>query len=220
MRLLFWNVDTQIDFMNSKGKLYVQGAEEIIPNLAKLTNLADNYGIKVVNTCDYHIPGDTELSDTPDFKIHFPPHCLAGTKGQEFIGATYPKGFKDNYYIVHYLDELMYKHEINRSRNIILYKNHFNIFQGNEYTEEVLRHLKPDIVVVYGVATNVCVNFAVLGLLERNIKVIVVKDAIKELPNLPVEEIYNNWREKGAVLVDTIYLENFVKEEKNKNDQI
>ena len=213
MKILFWNVDTQIDFMNSKGKLYVQGAEEILPNLGKLTDLASNYGIKVVNTTDYHMQDDKEISNTPDFKTTFPPHCLAGTDGQEFIGVTYPKGFYGNYYIVNYLDEAVYKHEINRSRNIILYKNHFDIFQGNKHTGEVLRHLKPDIVVVYGVATNVCVNFAVLGLLERNIKVIVVKDAIKELPNLPVEEIYNNWREKGAILTDTIYIENFVKEE-------
>lgn len=217
MRILFWNVDTQIDFMNSKGKLYVQDAEEIIPNLEKLTDLAENYGIKVVNTCDYHMQDDKEISDTPDFKTTFPAHCMAGTTGQGFMGATYPKGFDDNYYIVNYLDEAIYKYKINRSRNIILYKNHFDIFQGNKHIEEVLRHLKPDIVVVYGVATNVCVNFAVLGLLERNIKVIVVKDAIKELPNLPVEEIYNNWREKGAILTDTIYVENFVKEEMNKN---
>ena len=198
--------------MSKEGKLYVQGAEEIISNLAKLTLLADQYKIKVINTCDYHIQNDKGISDTPDFKTTFPSHCIAGTKGQSFMGATYPKGFRDNYYIVHYLDEAVYKHKINRSRNIILYKNHFDIFQGNKHTQEVLRHLKPDIVIVYGVATNVCVNFAVLGLLERNIKVIVVKDAIKELPNLPVEEIYNNWREKGAILTDTVYIENFIKE--------
>jgi len=214
MKILFWNVDTQIDFMNSKGKLYVQRAEEIIPNLNILTDLAYEKNIKVVNTCDYHMQNDKELSATPNFKTTFPPHCLAGTEGQEFIAATYPKVFVDNYYIVSYLDEAVYKHQINRSRNIILYKNHFDIFQGNKHIDEVLRHLKPDTVVVYGVATNVCVNFAVLGLLERNIKVIVVKDAIKELPNLPVNDVYVHWISKGVRLITTKNIIDYIRKEK------
>lgn len=32
-RLLFWDVDTQFDFMHPAGKLYVPGAETIIENL-------------------------------------------------------------------------------------------------------------------------------------------------------------------------------------------
>ena len=32
-RLLFWDVDTQFDFMHPAGKLYVPGAETIISNL-------------------------------------------------------------------------------------------------------------------------------------------------------------------------------------------
>ena len=54
MKIIFWNVDTQKDFMNKDGKLYVQGAEEIKSNLKRLTNLAKAYNITVVNTGDYH----------------------------------------------------------------------------------------------------------------------------------------------------------------------
>jgi len=33
-RIVFWEVDTQQDFMLPGGKLYVPGAEKIIPNIA------------------------------------------------------------------------------------------------------------------------------------------------------------------------------------------
>jgi hypothetical protein len=37
---VFWDVDTQVDFMSPEGKLYVPGAETIAPNLGRLTDYA------------------------------------------------------------------------------------------------------------------------------------------------------------------------------------
>ncbi len=74
--VLFWNVDTQVDFMKASGKLYVQDAETIEPVLAQLTSLAEKHNIIVVNSCDYHNENTLELSDTPDFVKTFPPHCM------------------------------------------------------------------------------------------------------------------------------------------------
>ena len=39
-RVLFWDVDTQYDFMRADGKLYVPDAERLIPNLKRLTDYA------------------------------------------------------------------------------------------------------------------------------------------------------------------------------------
>ena len=39
-RVIFWDVDTQYDFMKADGKLYVPDAEQLIPNLKKLTDYA------------------------------------------------------------------------------------------------------------------------------------------------------------------------------------
>ncbi len=44
--LIFWNVDTQYDFMRPDGKLYVQDAEQIEPNLEYLTRLAAERNIR------------------------------------------------------------------------------------------------------------------------------------------------------------------------------
>jgi len=186
-KILFWNVDTQKDFINKDGALYVKGAEEIKPNLKRLTSMAVNYNIPVVNTMDWHEVTDEELSEEPDFVNTFPKHCMAGTKGAELIKETTP---------IH-------------GKNTIIKKNRFDVFDNDDgYVTDVLAKINPDIVVVYGVATNVCVNFAVLGLAKRGLKVIVVKDAIKELPNLSVEKIYSEWEtlEVTFVTTDTVEL--------------
>lgn len=210
MKTIFWNVDTQYDFMRNdesfQGSLAIPGARDMEGNLEKLTKFAREKSIRIVNTADWHNEYTKEISDTPDFKTTFPKHCMQGTKGADYVPATKPV----NPYMIDwafdpipYLGdeaEMAIKTGISFGGDIVILKDHFDVFQGNPYTEEVLRILKPERAVVYGVATNVCVNYAVLGLLERGIKVYVPTDAIKELPGLPLEDVLNDWKEKGAVL--------------------
>ena len=79
--LLFWDVDTQADFICPDGRLYVPGAEEIVPNLRRLTEWAAGNGVLVIASVDAHHPDD------PEFRI-YPPHCLVGTAGQRKIPET------------------------------------------------------------------------------------------------------------------------------------
>lgn len=202
MKLLFWATDCQKDFMNKNGKLYVSGAEDIKDNLEILTELARKNNIKVINTQDWHTKTDKEISVNPDFKTTFPKHCMAGTNGAEFISETYPKNFEGNYYIVNYYDTKLNLDKLHRSRNIIIFKDKFDVFEGNDLSEEVLDNINPNIVIVYGVATNVCVDFAVQGLVSfRGYEVKVVVDAIQELPDTIVEDIYDVWEQKGVKLI-------------------
>src|SRR3989441_10871587 len=87
-RVIFWDVDTQYDFMKADGKLYVPDAEQLIPNLKKLTDYAHGHGIRVVASADDHVPEHEEISANPDWKSTFPPHCLRGTPGQRKIPET------------------------------------------------------------------------------------------------------------------------------------
>src|SRR5437660_10240040 len=87
-RVIFWDVDTQYDFMKADGKLYVPDAEHIIPNLRKLTDYAHGHGVRIVASAHDHVPEDPEISDAPDWKTPFPSHCLRGTAGQKKIPET------------------------------------------------------------------------------------------------------------------------------------
>jgi nicotinamidase/pyrazinamidase len=202
MKTVFWNVDTQYDFMRDdetfKGALPVPAAREIEPNLEKLTNYARENNVQVVNTADWHNKDSKEFADEPNFQTTFPPHCLAGTKGAGYVPATEP----ENAYTVDWQDaNLDEKALAEHKGDIVILKDEFSVFTGNKYAEKVVEVVNPERAVVYGVATNVCVDFAVRGLLERGVDVYVPVDAIKELPALPLEETLNAWKEAGARLV-------------------
>ena len=195
---IFWNVDTQVDFMEPGGKLYVQDAEKLKPVLRKITKLAEDKSVFVVNTADYHHADSPELSDNPDFKTTFPPHCMAETPGAEYISETNPSSpVIINWNRGQDIDDLIEK--IQNAREVVIRKDAFDVFAGNPYTDKILQNLNPETVVVYGVTTNVCVNDAVVGLSKRGKNVLVVSDAIKELPNLPLP--IDNWIKLGVKMI-------------------
>src|SRR2546429_5215029 len=82
-RVIFWDVDTQYDFMRADGKLYVPEAEHISPNFKRLTDYAHGHGLRIVASADDHLMSHAEISEQPDWKTTFPAHCLRGTPGQK-----------------------------------------------------------------------------------------------------------------------------------------
>lgn len=199
-KTLFWNVDTQFDFVSPKGKLYVPEAELLLSIWKQLTELATQNSIKVINTADWHFTESKELSEKPDFVNTFPPHCMAESLGARFVNETNP----ENPLVIDWDKNIkISKKEIesNSNRNIVLRKDAFDVFKGNPYTEEIVKLLSPKTVIVYGVTTNVCVNDAVLGLIKRVPRVIVVEDAIKELPNIPMP--IESWKKLGVEIMQS-----------------
>jgi len=206
-RTIFWNVDTQYDFMKPDGKLSIPGAMGIEGNLERLTNIAHQKKIQIVNTADWHNEYSTELSDTPDFKTTFPRHCMQWTKGACWIPATMPLRPFAVYWGAENFDE---KRLAEHNGDIVIYKDQFDVFTGSRHTEKILEIIKPQRAIVYGVATNVCVDFAVRGLLQRGVEVYVLTDAIKELPGLPLEKVLDAWKNEGAVLIKTAEVTKYI----------
>ncbi|WP_198152501.1 cysteine hydrolase family protein [Draconibacterium sediminis] len=194
-KLIFWNVDTQVDFVEPEGKLYVKGAEKIKPLWQQITDFAKEKNIRVVNTADYHYPESEELSDEPDFVNTFPQHCMANTPGAEYVTETQPENAVEFDWDKDY-DTF---DAVRSARNILIRKDAFDVFAGNPYTDNILQILSPETVVVYGVTTNVCVNDAVVGLSKRVKRVIVLQDAIKELPNIPLP--FEAWEKLGVEMM-------------------
>src|SRR5205085_9832297 len=81
MKTVFFDVDTQLDFLYPAGALYVPGAESIVTQVAALNRYAAAQGIPVISTIDAHTQND------PEFRS-WPPHCVAGTAGQQKPAAT------------------------------------------------------------------------------------------------------------------------------------
>ncbi|WP_167615189.1 cysteine hydrolase family protein [Maribellus sediminis] len=199
--LLFWNVDTQVDFMEPSGKLYAPGAEKIKPALKQLTEFAAQNNIQVVSTADFHYHNSAELSAEPDFVNTFPEHCMADTEGAEYVAETKP----EDPLVFDWNKEYFSLDEVKTHRNVVIRKDAFDVFAGNPYTDKIVELIAPETVVVYGVTTNVCVNDAVIGLVRRVDKVYVVEDAIKELPNIPLP--FDKWEKLGVKMITTAQLD-------------
>jgi nicotinamidase/pyrazinamidase len=77
MKTVFFDIDTQIDFVYPSGALYVPGAEQILPLIGQLNRQAPF----LISTMDAH------SEDDPEFQI-YPHHCVVGTTGQRKPAIT------------------------------------------------------------------------------------------------------------------------------------
>ena len=134
-----------------------------------------------------------------------------GTKGAEYIPATIPVNPLEIDWRKHDLDLAMVLHH---PGDIIVYKDAFDVFAGppqSPHARLILDNLSPDKAFVYCVATNVCVNFAVLGLRQKVIEVFAIRDAMKELPGKPLVETFKNWGDdaKGITIITAKEVERY-----------
>ena len=167
---IFWEVDVQADFMLPGGKLYVPGAEKLLPNIRKLTDAARRGEVFLVTHGCFHPAND------PEFK-QFPPHCVKGTAGAEFV----PEALAENFARVENDAKAKLPENLSKYQQIILEKQTLDVFESRHADELVERLGNAAEFVVFGVVTEYCVSLAVKGLLKRKRRVAVVRDAIETL---------------------------------------
>jgi len=167
---ILWEVDVQADFMLPGGKLYVPGAEEILPNIRKLTDAARRGEVFLVSHGCFHLAND------PEFR-QFPPHCVKGTAGAEFV----PEALAEKFVRVENDDAAKLPEDLSKYQQIILEKQTLDVFDSRHADELVERLGNAAEFVVFGVVTEYCVSLAVKGLLKRKRRVAVVRDAIETL---------------------------------------
>ena len=195
MKRILWDVDTQVDFMEPSGKLYVPGAKEIAAALELLVDAARAARVVHVASADDHELTDPEISDAPDFANTYPPHCLRGTRGAEKILETKQR------------DPLPLSHVpfppglvpglVEGRREILLLKKNFNVFT-NPNTDPLLDALDPDEILLFGVATDICDDAAVRALLRRGRRLAFVEDAARGVDDSRVAVCTAAWREAGV----------------------
>ena len=175
MKTVFFDIDTQIDFVYPAGALYVPGAEEIVPKVAELNRHAS----LLISTMDAH------SEDDPEFKM-YPHHCVVGTTGQQKPGVTL-------------LEKRAFLPGSAGEQQLILEKRTFDCF-SNPRLAPLLRELSADRYVVYGVVTEICVRYAAFGLLKTGRRVEIVTDAVKALDADAAEKMFAEFTGAGGHL--------------------
>jgi len=189
---IFWEVDVQADFMLPGGKLYVPGAEKLLPNIRKLTDAARRGEVFLVTHGCFHPAND------PEFK-QFPPHCLKGTVGAEFV----PEALAEKFVCVENDDTAKLPEDLSKYQQIILEKQTLDVFESRHADKLVERLGNAAEFVAFGVVTEHCVSLAVKGLLKRKRRVAVVRDAIETLAAEVGEKTLAELQRLGARVVTT-----------------
>ncbi|HVZ15934.1 MAG TPA: isochorismatase family protein [Terriglobales bacterium] len=188
--MLLWDVDTQVDFLSPQGRLYVPGAELLIPKLARLTACAHTRHWPIISSACAHLPGDPELET-------YGPHCMVGTPGQQKIPAT----ILPDHYVVP--NRLIDSFPAKSYAQIIIEKQAFDVFT-NPNTDAVLHQFgRSQGIVLYGVVTEICVAAAAYGLLDRGHRVALVRDAIRALDTEKAADFVEDFLHSGGQLVTT-----------------
>jgi nicotinamidase/pyrazinamidase len=192
MRIVFWEVDAQRDFMLPGGKLYVPGAEKIVPNIQHLVRTAIESRTLLVSSACAHSENDAEFQT-------FPPHCIKGTPGAEVI----PEGMAPRHFTVTNDPAAPLPPSVLDSLQIVIEKQMLDVF-SNPRTPLLVDLLGPDAAfVVFGVVTEYCVRCASDGLLERGRKVYVVRDAIETLDANLGRATLDHLVSRGAHIITT-----------------
>ena len=189
-KIIFWEVDAQEDFMKPGGKLYVPGAEKLLPNIRRLTDAARQGRVFLVSHGCIHTKNDPEFAQ-------FPPHCIRETAGAKLV----PEALAEKYITVPNESAAKLPTDLARFQQIVLEKQTLDIFESR-HAEALIDQLPRDAeFIVFGVVTEYCVRLAAKGLLERGRRVAVVSDAIETLNQ---EEARRTMAELSALGATTI----------------
>lgn len=147
------NLIIVVDIINgfyNIGNLQNPLMEEIIPNIENLLARKNNERWEIMFLADNHETDDKEFDQ-------FPTHCIAGTSETEVIPQLkqYLKCDMSNYII----------------------KKRYSGFY-NTKLEHIIKNLKPSIVIVVGVCTDICVKYTVEELRNRDYKTYVPVDCV------------------------------------------
>ena len=217
MRTVLIDVDTQHDFCDPSGALFVKGADALAPRFRDLVARAAANSVPIVGSVDSHAFDAWEFAGAADHGPNgespgFPPHCVKGTPGWlKVAGTTAPRArFVPNVAIgAHELTALVRR---NDPQHLLLEKEVYSLFanpNADALLDLVLERAAGVRFVAFGVATDYCVRAAVLGLLDwldrrvRRGEVWLVADAVAAVNEDGGSAALSECRARGARAVTT-----------------
>lgn len=208
MKTIYIDVDTQFDFCDPAGALFVKGAPAIMDNVRALIAQATKTGDLLFGSVDSHNFSAWEFAENGG---PFPPHCVKGTPGWLKMPGTLP----DRAVFVPNLpkEEQIKNHSAllpEGAKAIFFEKEVYSLFANPEAENVMKTVLKAQNIdqtqtqsIVFGVATDYCVKAAALGLRERGYPVSVVTDAIAAVDEAGGQAAVEEMKAAGCQLVTT-----------------
>jgi nicotinamidase/pyrazinamidase len=192
--MIFFDLDTQRDFMDSTGALYLPDADAIRPNIERLLRAAGDRKVTTISTRCAHEPDD------PEFEI-FPPHCVDGSPGAERIFADLPALPRREIAVDAAADP---QAQIQPAKHYVVKKKVFDLF-SNQWLGGLRRRgdFSGKSCAVFGVATDYCVRACALGLVEAGAHVLLVEDAICGVTDETISRTIDEMRAAGVEFTTT-----------------
>jgi nicotinamidase-related amidase len=174
-KTIFYDLNTQRDFILHDGKFHIEGAENLVPKWKAIADLGREEQVRVVCSVDCHVPGDPQLKS---WGGPYPDHCMAGTPGQEKIDETKPLNpltLENREYTPDEIQKVL-----DHPGEIVFRRQQFEKLAGNPHLSAILRLvLRPyEDIVMYGVYTEACVSREISALIGVGPKLHIITDAV------------------------------------------
>ena len=145
-------IDMQNDFIVENAPVLCPGGRTIIPRIKQLISIMHKLNIPVIYTQQAHRPGKIDYGRMLD-KLNLERN-VEGTTGVEIINELKPQ-----------------------ANDHVVKKRRYSAFYGTDM-ETLLKGLKKQVLIITGVATDVCVYAAALEAQQREYRVIVLNDCV------------------------------------------
>ncbi len=185
------DLNTQCDFLLSKGAAPVANRVAVLPNVRRVMNWARLGRVPVISTIDAHRPGERSNG--------LPPFCVDRTVGQRKLPFTLlPRRIVltgDNTTDIPF--------EPFRRYQQVIFTKRRNDFLSNPKADRLINQIRTSYLLIVGVITESCVKAAALALMARQRRVGVIVDACGHWSAADAELAFLQMKAKGAVLLTT-----------------
>ncbi|MBN2562150.1 MAG: isochorismatase family protein [Phycisphaerae bacterium] len=185
------DMNTQCDFLLPKGALPVVNRGRILPNIRRIMNWGRIEGVPIISSLECHRNGEPGNG--------LPRHCVDRSSGQKKLPFT----LMPRRIILHGDNTLDLPLEPFRRYQQVIFTKRNHDFLSNPKADRLINHTRAKYIAVFGVLAEHCVKTAVLGLLARHRRVVVIRDACGYLSYGDAELAFRQMAAKGATLVTT-----------------
>ena len=185
------DLNTQCDLLLPGGAMPVCNRAEILPRIRQLMNWARLQQIPIISSLEAHRQGDSVNG--------LPPHCIDRTRGQRKLPFT----LMPRRLFVQGDNTLDVPSDPFRRYQQVIFTKRRTDFLTNPKTDRLINAVAPHYWIVFGVTVSRCVKALVLGLIARQHRVMVVRDACGDWSQAAGENAFRQMDAKGGILVTT-----------------